>query len=99
MGLVVTTNLNYKIAEAYRLSNRWVEAIPYYEKAFEAKLLMPEAHFHYSFALKAAEKYDMALRELQQFIDSKSTIKAYNEKSDPGFPVHAFIMPVEQSSH
>lgn len=74
-------NLNYKIAEAYRLSNRWVEAIPYYEKAFEAKLLIPEAHFHYAFALKAAEKYDMALRELQQFIDSKSTIKAYNEKA------------------
>lgn len=74
-------NLNYKIAEAYRLSNRWVEAIPYYEKAFEAKLLIPEAHFHYAFALKAAEKYDLALRELQQFIDSKSTIKAYNEKA------------------
>ena len=27
-------------------------------------------------------------------------IKTYNEKSsDPGFPVHAFILPVEQSSH
>lgn len=26
-------------------------------------------------------------------------IKAFNEKSDPGFPVHAFIIPVEQSSH
>lgn len=74
-------NLNYKIAEAYRLSNRWIEAIPYYEKAFEAKLLIPEAHFHYAFALKAAEKYDQALRELQQFIDSKSTIKAFNEKA------------------
>ena len=74
-------NLNYKIAEAYRLSNRWVEAIPYYEKALEAKILIPEAHFHYAFALKAAEKYDLALSELQQFIDSKSTIKAYNEKA------------------
>ena len=74
-------SLNYKIAESYRLSNRWVEAIPYYEKAFEAKLALPEAHFHYAFALKAAEKYDLALRELQQFIDAKSTIKAYNEKA------------------
>nr|WP_304529201.1 OmpA family protein [Emticicia sp. TH156] len=74
-------NLNYKIAEAYRLSNRWVEAIPYYEKAFEAKLMIPEAHFHYAFALKAAGKYEQALKELQQFIDAKSTIKAYNEKA------------------
>ncbi|WP_337042862.1 OmpA family protein [Emticicia sp. 17c] len=74
-------NLYYKIAESFRLSNRWVEAVPYYEKAFEAKLAIPEAHFHYAFALKAAEKYDLALKELQQFIDSKSTIKAYNEKA------------------
>ena len=31
-------NLYHKIAESYRLSNRWVEAVPFYEKAFEAKL-------------------------------------------------------------
>ncbi|WP_435356535.1 OmpA family protein [Emticicia sp. SJ17W-69] len=74
-------NLYHKIAESYRLSNRWVEAVPYYEKAFEAKLSAPEAHFHYAFALKAAGNYDMALKELQQFIDSKSTIKAFNEKA------------------
>jgi peptidoglycan-associated lipoprotein len=74
-------NLYHKIAEAYRLSNRWVEAVPYYQKAFEAKLTNPEAHFHYAFALKAAGNYDMALKELEQFIDSKSTIKAYNEKA------------------
>jgi peptidoglycan-associated lipoprotein len=74
-------NLYHKIAESYRLSNRWVEAVPYYEKAFEAKLANPEAHFHYAFALKAAGNYDMALKELQQFIDSKSTVKAFNEKA------------------
>ena len=74
-------NLYHKIAESYRLSNRWVEAVPFYEKAFEAKLATPEAHFHYAFALKAAGNYDMALKELQQFIDSKSTIKAFNEKA------------------
>jgi peptidoglycan-associated lipoprotein len=74
-------NLYHKIAESYRLSNRWIEAVPFYEKAFEAKLATPEAHFHYAFALKAAGNYDMALKELQQFIDSKSTIKAFNEKA------------------
>jgi len=26
-------------------------------------------------------------------------IKSYNDKSGSGFPVHAFIMPVEQSSY
>ncbi len=74
-------NLNHKIAESYRLSNRWVEAVPFYEKAFEAKLASPEAHFHYAFALKAAGNYGMALKELEQFIDAKSTVKAYNEKA------------------
>lgn len=74
-------NLYHKIAESYRLSNRWVDAVPYYQKAFEAKLTNPEAHFHYAFALKAAGNYDLALKELEQFIDSKSTIKAYNEKA------------------
>jgi outer membrane protein OmpA-like peptidoglycan-associated protein len=74
-------NLYHKIAESYRLSNRWVEAVPFYQKAFEAKLSNPEAHFHYAFALKAAGNYDLALKELQQFIDSKSTVKAFNEKA------------------
>jgi lipoprotein NlpI len=74
-------NLYHKIAESYRLSNRWVEAVPFYQKAFEAKLTNPEAHFHYAFALKATGNYDLALKELQQFIDSKSTVKSLNEKA------------------
>jgi peptidoglycan-associated lipoprotein len=73
--------LYHTIAESYRLSNRWIEAIPFYEKALEAKLADPTAHFHYAFALKAAGKYDMALKEIETFIAAKSDNKAFNEKA------------------
>lgn len=73
--------LYHTIAESYRLSNRWIEAIPFYEKAFEAKLSDPTAHFHYAFALKAAGKYDIALKEIETFIAAKSDNKALNEKA------------------
>lgn len=74
-------NLNSKIADAYRLTNRWVEAIPFYEKAFEAGFSSPEAHFHYAFALKSAGKYEQALKELENFITAKSSVKAFNDKA------------------
>ncbi len=74
-------NLYHKIAEAYRLSNRWQESVPYYEKAFENKLSNPEAHFHYAFALKSVGKYDLALQELLLFVEEKSTNKSLNEKA------------------
>ncbi|MFN3851907.1 MAG: OmpA family protein [Spirosomataceae bacterium] len=73
--------LYHTIAESYRLTNRWVDAIPFYEKAFEAKLDNSVAHFHYAFALKAAGKYDLALKELERFIEAKSDVKAFNEKA------------------
>lgn len=74
-------NLYHKIAEAYRLSNRWQEAVPYYEKAFEYKLTNAEAHFHYAFALKSIGKYELALQELLLFVDAKSPNKPLNEKA------------------
>ncbi len=73
--------LYHTIAESYRLSNRWIEAIPFYEKAFEAKLEDPSAHFHYAFALKAAGKYDAALKEIETFIAAKTDNKAFNDKA------------------
>jgi outer membrane protein OmpA-like peptidoglycan-associated protein/Tol biopolymer transport system component len=73
--------LNFKIAEAYRLSNRWVESIPFYEKAFQAGFVNNDASFYYAYALKANEEYDKAKVSFQKFIDSKSTNKVLNERA------------------
>lgn len=73
--------LNHKIAESYRLSNRWIESIPFYEKAFELGLQNTEAVFYYAYALKANEEYDKAKVSLQKFIESKSTNKVLNERA------------------
>lgn len=73
--------LNFKIAEAYRLSNRWVESIPFYEKAFEAGFVNNDASFYYAYALKANEEYDKAKVSFQKYIDSKSTNKVLNERA------------------
>ena len=51
---------NYLIAESYRLSNRYQEAIPYYKKAMEAGATDPNARFQYAYALKASGQYDEA---------------------------------------
>ncbi len=75
-------NLNYKIAESYRLSNRWLEAIPYFEKAFEAGLANSEAIFNYAYALKANEEYDKSLTQFEKFVASKSTDKVLNERAN-----------------
>jgi peptidoglycan-associated lipoprotein len=74
-------NLNFKIAEAYRLTNRWVEAAPFYQNALDAKISDPNVNFHYAYALKAEGKYNEALSQLEQFVAAKSTNKVYNEKA------------------
>ena len=73
--------LTFKIAEAYRLTNRWIEAAPYYQKALEGNYSNSDINFHYAFALKAEGKYNEALTQLEKFIASKSTNKVYNEKA------------------
>jgi peptidoglycan-associated lipoprotein len=75
------SELNFKIAESYRLSNRWIEAIPFYEKAFDMGLVNSEAVFYLAYALKANEEYEKAKVYLQKFIDSKSTNKVLNERA------------------
>ena len=71
---------NYKIAEAYRLSNRLQEALPYYQAAIELGIPDTSAVFHYAMALKQNGKYDEAKNELQQYLDySQDTVLAYTE--------------------
>ncbi|MCP9766946.1 flagellar motor protein MotB [Lacihabitans sp. LS3-19] len=73
--------LNFKIAEAYRLTNRWIESIPFYEKAFDSGLNNTDAIFYYAYALKANEEYAKAKIYLEKFIDAKSENKTLNERA------------------
>ncbi|HAS46481.1 MAG TPA: flagellar motor protein MotB [Microscillaceae bacterium] len=48
---------HYYIAEAYRMSSQMEKALPYYQKAIQAKSREDEARFHYAEALKFMGKY------------------------------------------
>lgn len=74
--------LNYLIAESYRLSNRWIEAIPYFEKAFAAGLDDSEAKFNYAYALKANGEYDKSLAAFKEFVNTKNSNKLLNERAN-----------------
>jgi outer membrane protein OmpA-like peptidoglycan-associated protein/tetratricopeptide (TPR) repeat protein len=63
---------NFYMAEAYRLSNRASEAIPYYQKAIDNKLENDSLGFFYAYALKSSGDYDQAGKQLDRFIASTS---------------------------
>ncbi|UYZ58450.1 OmpA family protein [Hymenobacter latericus] len=61
---------NYKIAEAYRLSNRIEQAEDYYKAALDGGLKNPDAPFYYALAMKANGKYDDAAARFKQYAES-----------------------------
>lgn len=72
------TQSNYKIAEAYRLSNRLQEALPYYETAIEYGIPDSSAVFHYAMSLKQNGNYDQAKEKLQTYLEySQDTVLEY----------------------
>ncbi len=92
-------NLNFKIAESYRLSNRWLESIPYYEKAFEAGLNVPEAVFSYAYALKANEEYAKSLEQFEKFIATRSSDKVLNERANRELNTLRLIGDIRQKNN
>ncbi|MFP4089209.1 MAG: OmpA family protein [Cyclobacteriaceae bacterium] len=69
---------NYKIAEAYRLSNRLHEALPYYEEALAMGLPDSSAVFHHAMAMKVNGNYEEAKAGLQEYLKlSKDTVLEY----------------------
>lgn len=60
--------INYKIAEAYRLSNRLSQAEPYYKAALDGKYKKEDAFFYYGQALKANGNYEEALNQFEDYI-------------------------------
>ncbi|WP_228713475.1 OmpA family protein [Arundinibacter roseus] len=72
---------NLLLAEAYRLSNRFREAIPYYKAAFEAGSTDADARFQYGYALKAAGQYEEAKAQFAQFVDAPNANKNLQERA------------------
>lgn len=73
--------VNFYTAEAYRQSNRFAEAAPFYQKAIDAGTIEPEVRFHYAYALKAQGRYPEALQQLQQYLSGKPSNKVYTDKA------------------
>ncbi|QHL88240.1 OmpA family protein [Nibribacter ruber] len=59
---------NFKLAEAYRLSNRLPQAEPFYKAAIDAGQKSEETLFRYGMALKAVGRYEEAAAQLQQYL-------------------------------
>ncbi|WP_205504232.1 OmpA family protein [Rufibacter psychrotolerans] len=59
--------VNFKLAEAYRLSNRMPQAEQYYKAALDARK-NEETMFRYGMALKANGKYEEAATQLQSYL-------------------------------
>ena len=60
---------NFRIAEAYRLSNRLKEAKPYYEAAIKNKYRGEEAYYYLAYSLKAHGDYTGAERQLKRYLN------------------------------
>jgi peptidoglycan-associated lipoprotein len=61
---------NFRIGEAYRLSNRVELAEPFYKEALAGKVKNADAGFHYAEALRANGKYDEAAAQFATYATS-----------------------------
>lgn len=71
----------FLIAESYRLSNRFKEAIPFYKKALDAGVTNPEAQFQYAYALKTAGQYQEAANQFSLFAKAPNSPKNLQERA------------------
>jgi peptidoglycan-associated lipoprotein len=72
---------SFLIAESYRLSNRFKEAIPFYKKALDAGVTNPEAQFQYAYALKTAGQYQEAANQFALFAKAPNSPKNLQERA------------------
>ena len=75
------TKTSYYIAESYRLSNRFKEALPFYKKALEEGTTDPQAQFQYAYALKSDGQYAEAAAQFQAFAKSETAPKNLQERA------------------
>jgi len=60
---------NFKIGEAYRLSNRIKDAKPFYEAAIKNNYRGEEAYFYLAYSLKASGNYKGAESQLKRYLN------------------------------
>jgi outer membrane protein OmpA-like peptidoglycan-associated protein/tetratricopeptide (TPR) repeat protein len=61
---------NFKIGEAYRLSNRIKEAEPFYREAISGGYDEDEVYYYHVLALKSNEKYQEAQNQLDAYLNN-----------------------------
>jgi peptidoglycan-associated lipoprotein len=86
--------VNYKIAESYRLSNRLAEAEPFYKAALDGGYRKEQAYYYHGMALKANGKYEEALNQLQDYanIGTNSRLKGLAAREVENFGQLSEIM-------
>lgn len=72
---------NYYLAESYRLSNRFKEAIPFYKQALDGGTPFPEARFQYAYALKTIGDYPEAIKQFTAFAQQADAPKMLQERA------------------
>jgi outer membrane protein OmpA-like peptidoglycan-associated protein len=65
--------INFKIGEAYRLSNRIKKALPYYQAAAKNGYTEDEALYNLGLALKADQKYDEAQQVFDRLVSNAAS--------------------------
>lgn len=73
---------NFKIAEAYRKSNRLKEAAQYYNQAQKAGYDEPSLAYYFARSLKANEQYKQAEKVLNEYVSSQNTDRRFKELSE-----------------
>ncbi|MBC8085262.1 MAG: PD40 domain-containing protein [Hymenobacter sp.] len=63
---------NYRIGEAYRLSNRVEQAEGYYKAALDGGAKAPDAAFYYGQALKANGKFEEAAQQFDAYVEKSA---------------------------
>ncbi|HEX8426228.1 OmpA family protein [Hymenobacter sp.] len=63
---------NYRIGEAYRLSNRVEQAETYYKAAIDGGVKAPDVVFYYGQALKANSKFDEAAAQFDAYLEKSA---------------------------
>jgi peptidoglycan-associated lipoprotein len=63
---------NYRVAEAYRLSNRIEQAESYYKAAIDGGVKAPDVVFYYGQALKANGKFDEAAQQFDAYTQASA---------------------------
>ncbi len=74
-------DLNQKIGDSYRLSNKWDESIPYYEKALASGAKDASIDFYLGYAAKSKGEYTKARERFKKFLDSNSSDKILTERA------------------